>query len=75
VVDGPNGPIYSCAYSGAISVSVKGAPFARTWWSASGDSVTEFSPVAKAQLGSWDTRFDADYAAWLASQPMPAGAH
>lgn len=71
VYDGPNGPIYSCDYSGAISVAVHGAAFATTWWSPSGDSVTEFSAAAKAQLGSWDTRFDDDYARWLAAQPVP----
>ncbi len=71
VFDGPNGPIYSCDYSGAISVTVQGVLFARTWWSGSGDSSTEFSPTAKAQLGSWDSKFDTDYAAWLASQPAP----
>ena len=72
VHDGPNGPIYACDYSGAISVTVQGAPFARTWWTPGGDMVTEFSPAAKAQLGTWDTRFDDDYAAWLASLPPPA---
>lgn len=71
VFDGPNGPIYSCDYSGAISVTVQGALFSTTWWSLSGDSSTEFSPYAKAQLGNWDTKFDTDYAAWLASQPVP----
>lgn len=75
VFDGPNGPVYSCDYSGAISVTVQGAPFARTWWSVSGDAVTEFTPAAKAQLGTWDSRFDADYAAWLAAQPTPTGAN
>lgn len=63
------GPQYSCDYIGAVSVSINGAPFARTWWRMSGDSVTEFSPAAKAQLGSWDTRFDDDHAAWLAARP------
>ena len=67
-----SGPIYQCDYSGAISVSINGAPFSRTWWSFGGDSVTEFSPAAKTQLGSWDTRFDDDYAKWLASVPPPA---
>ncbi len=71
VFDGPNGAIYSCDYNGAISVTVQGVLFARTWWSASGDSSTEFSPAAKAQLGTWDNKFDTDYAAWLASQPVP----
>jgi hypothetical protein len=69
---GESVPIYSCDYTGAVSVSINGAPFARTWWTMAGDSVTEFSPAAKAQLGSWDTRFDDDYAAWLASLPPPA---
>lgn len=72
--DGPNGPSYICDYTGAISVSVDGAPFARTWWSMSGDTVTDFSSPAKARLGSWDMRFDDDYAAWLALAPaVPNG--
>lgn len=66
--------IYSCDFLGAVSVSVNGAPFARTWWTMSGDSVTEFSPAAKAQMGAWDTRFDDDFAAWrstlLPAQPV-----
>lgn len=72
VIDGESAPIYQCDYSGAISVSINGAPFSRTWWSFGGDSVTEFSPAAKTQLGTWDTRFDDDYAKWLASLPPPA---
>jgi hypothetical protein len=68
---GDGGSIYLCDYSGAISVSIDGAPFSRTWWSLGGDSVTEFSPAAKTQLGTWDTRFDDDYAKWMASQPLP----
>jgi hypothetical protein len=72
VIDGESAPIYQCDYSGAISVSINGAPFSRTWWTFGGDSVTEFSPAGKAQLGSWDTRFDDDYAKWLASPPRPA---
>lgn len=72
--DGANGTVYTCDYTGAISVAVNGVPFARTWWTAAGDSVTEFSPAAKTQLGTWDTRFDDDYAAWLAAQPeQPTG--
>ena len=67
--DGVNGPVYSCDYLGAVSVSINGAPFARTWWRMVGGTVTEFSPAAKAQFGTWDTRFDDDYAAWLAAQP------
>jgi hypothetical protein len=72
VFDGENGPVYSCDYTGAVSVSVNGAPFARTWWTPAGDTVTEFSPAAKAQLGTWDTRFDDDYAKWLAALPPTA---
>ena len=72
VFDGESGPIYSCDYTGAVSVSINGAPFSRTWWSFGGDSVTEFSPAAKTQLGTWDTKFDDDYAAWFASLPPPA---
>ena len=68
-VEGESTRYYSCAYNGAVSVSVNGAPFARTWWSMAGDTVTDFSPGAKAQLGTWDTRFDDDYAAWLSAQP------
>jgi hypothetical protein len=71
VIDGESAPIYQCDYSGAISVSINGAPFSRTWWSFGGDSVTDFSPAAKTQLGTWDTRFDDDYAKWLAALPPP----
>src|SRR5262245_61104475 len=48
VTETESSTIYSCDYSGAISVSVDGALFSRTWWSMSGDSVTEFTPAAKA---------------------------
>jgi hypothetical protein len=65
-----HGPIQVCNFSGAVSVSVDGTPFARTWWSPSGTTVTEFSPAAKAKLGTWDTRFDDDYAVWLASRSL-----
>ena len=71
VFDGESGPIYSCDYAGAVTVSINGAPFTRTWWSIGGDTVTEFTPAAKVQLGTWDRKFDDDYAAWLAAQPAP----
>ena len=64
VFEGKKGPEYRCDYNGAVSVSVDGAPWSRTWWSTAGTAVTEYSPAAKAKLGSWDTRFDDDYAAW-----------
>lgn len=69
VYDGPHGPVHTCDFDGAISVTVNGSPFSRTWWSIGGDAVTEFSPAAKVQLGSWDTRFDDELAAWIAAQP------
>jgi hypothetical protein len=72
VFDGESGPIYQCDFGGAISVSINGTPFSRTWWSFGGDSATEFSPAAKVQLGTWDTRFDDDYALWLTSLPPAA---
>lgn len=70
--DGPHGTVYTCDYDGAISVTVDGVPFARTWWAMGGDSVTDFSPAAKTQLGTWDKRFDDEFAAWLANQPSAA---
>jgi hypothetical protein len=66
------GPAYSCDYTSAVSVVINGGLFARTWWNTDGQTVTEFTPAAKAQLGTWDPQFDADYAAWLAAQPAPA---
>lgn len=71
VFDGDSGPVYSCDYGGCISVSINGSLFARTWWTFGGETVTEFTPGAKATLGSWDTRFDEDLARWLATQPSP----
>jgi hypothetical protein len=66
-----SGPSYICRYSGAIEARVDGALWSRTWWSLEGDSVTEYTDAAKLGLGTWDTRFDIDYAAWLASRPAP----
>jgi hypothetical protein len=71
VINAENHPEYLCSYVGAVEVMVKGDLWTRTWWRMDGDSVTEYTPAAKAQLGSWDTRFDDDYAAWLANQPPP----
>jgi len=70
VFEGESGPLYACDYTGAVSVSIDGNLFSRIWWRLSGDSVTEFSSTAKARMGTWDTRFDDDYARWLASQPV-----
>lgn len=72
VFDGPTGQVFSCDYSGAVTVTVDGTVWARAWWGFSGDTATDFTPAAKAQLGSWDNKFDTDYASWLASLPPPA---
>jgi hypothetical protein len=64
-----SGPIYTCDYTGAITVTIDGKQFTRTWWEMGGDTVTDFSPVAKSQLGTWDIRYDDDRAAWLRSRP------
>jgi hypothetical protein len=71
VFEGESGPIYTCDYSGAVTVNINGAPFTRTWWSMGGETVTEFTPAAKTQLGTWDSKFDDDYVVWLASLPPP----
>lgn len=66
------GSTYLCDYIGAVAVQIDNALWTRTWWSLWGDTVTEYSPTAKQQLGTWDPRFDNDYAAWQATQnPEP----
>lgn len=35
---GESGPVYGCAYSGAVSVTIDGALWARTWWQPGGDN-------------------------------------
>jgi len=55
-----------------VTVQIDGAPWSRTWWSMAGQTVTDFSPAAKARMGTWDTKFDDDYAAWSAAQATPA---
>ncbi len=66
-----SGIVYSCGYSGVVSIQIDGSPWSRTWWSMDGRTVTEFSSAAKARMGSWDTQFDDDYAAWSAAQAVP----
>ena len=67
-----SGTVYSCDYAGAISVSIDRAPWTRTWWDMNGGTVTEYTPAAKAALGTWDSHFDDDHAAWAATLPPPA---
>jgi hypothetical protein len=71
VFEGESGSVYSCDYGGCISVSINGTLFSRTWWNFGGETVTEFTSNAKATLGAWDTRFDDDFARWLATRPPP----
>ena len=71
VIEAESGVLYTCDYTGAISVMIGSSLWARTWWSFGGNTVTEYTPTAKAHLGTWQTRFDEDYAAWLATQPPP----
>ncbi len=70
-IEGESQPTYLCDFAGAVSVSMNGLPFSRTWWSFEGTTVTEFFPEAKRILGTWDTRFDDDYAAWMLTRPGP----
>lgn len=65
------GIVYSCDFTGAVAVVVDGSMWSRTWWRVGGETATEFSPEAKARMGSWDTQFDDDYALWLSSLPPP----
>lgn len=69
---GENGPIFGCQYASVIQVRVNGEPWTNLWWNFDGDSVTEYLPPAKAQLGTWNTRFDQEYEAWRAAQPPEA---
>jgi hypothetical protein len=74
LVETDTGSYYSCDYSGVVSVRIDGQTFADTWWNMAGDTVTSFSPSAKSQLGSWDTRYDEDLSAWQAAQAAQAAA-
>lgn len=71
----PNGRVvHSCPYTGVVHVAVEGQPWSRTWWSASGESVVEWLPAAKAAFAStpdaMDDRFERDHAAWILSEQI-----
>ena len=66
-----NGVAYSCGYTGVVSIQIDGTPWSRTWWTMGGQTVTDFSPAAKARMGTWNTKYDDDYAAWSAAQAAP----
>ena len=63
-----SGPIYTCVYTGAITVTIDGKQFTRTWWDMGGDTMADFSPVAKSLLGTWGTRYDDDRMTWPRSR-------
>ena len=67
-----SGIAYSCGYTGVVTIQIDGSLWSRTWWSMGGYTVTDFSPAAKLRMGSWDTKFDDDFAAWSAAQAVPA---
>jgi hypothetical protein len=60
-----------CDFMGAIEVTVNGQLWNRTWWSTSGDSVTEWTDAARAALpqANSDDRFEREYQQWLQRQP------
>jgi hypothetical protein len=70
---------YLCDFMGAIEVSINGQLWNRTWWSVSGDSVTEWTEAARSSLpqAAADDRFERDYLLWLhrqpAAPPTPSG--
>jgi hypothetical protein len=70
VYEGDSSRTYACDYAGAVSVTIDGALWSRTWWGGLRETVTEFMPAAKTRLRTWDTRFDDEYAAWLGLQPL-----
>lgn len=60
---------YVCRYLGVINVWVNGQLWSRTWWDAAGDTATDYSAQARAQLGQTiDPKFDNDRNAWEAAQ-------
>jgi hypothetical protein len=66
-----NSVAYSCGYTGVVSIQIDGALWSRTWWTMGGQTVTDLSPAAKAIMGTWNTKYDDEYAAWSAAQVAP----
>ena len=67
-----SGTVYRCDFIGAVAVTIDGALWSRTWWSFGGVTSTDFTLAAKSRLGTWNTRFDDDYSAWMAAQLLAA---
>lgn len=68
-----------CPYTAVVTVAVNGVLWSKTWSSPTGETVTYWTPAARAgtsgAAGALDDQFDLDYAAWLARQaatPTPA---
>ncbi len=53
----------NCLVSGAITVSIDGVAWSITYWNGS-DSATWFSDQARSGLGTVDSQYDTDLAAW-----------
>lgn len=65
---------WQCRYTGAIEVVINGQLWNRTWWDLFGNTVTEWTPLARSvapQLAT-DDRFDREYEAWRQSRALPA---
>lgn len=64
------GVAYACDFTGTIEVTIGGQLWNRTWWNMAGDSVTEWSPAARASLptSSIDDRFERDFQVWQQRQ-------
>ena len=58
---------FACSVTGAVSVMVNGALWTTTYWDMAGNSVTQYSPAARAQLGeaNVDPAFDDGVQAWM----------
>jgi hypothetical protein len=65
---------YTCQYAGVIRVTVNGTPWSSTYWSQTGDSVTNFTAAAQAQKMAQDPRRLADLAAYQAARAVAASA-
>ncbi len=65
---------WSCAYAGAVEVTIGGQLWNRTWWNMGGDSVTEWTAAARSALPNTpvDDRFERDYDAWRLRQEQLA---
>lgn len=73
---GFSGPSYVCRYLGVINVWINGQLWSRTWWDAAGDTSTDYSEQARAQLGQTiDPKFDNDLKAWEVAQAAAASAN